>query len=318
MENAMKKNIVVQANNLIEAHYRQTYTVQEQRTVLWLISEIHKEDYFLATTYEHKSIKISAKRYADMMDINVDNVYRDAEKIADSLGSKRFTIKTSSGWINLGWIASMEYKHGDGIIEILVAPGLLPYIIELKEGNFTSFQLENILYLKSAHAIKLYQLLSQKKKIGGMEFKVDDLRSILGLLHSKSYLEYRDLKRRVLEISKREINDKTDLTISYSEIKNGRKVESIKFKITLKQKPETNSDKGKITTVTTQGFDCQHLRLSTLVLEDAKNIAHEAGTGWDIYEIARQFQDWAKKNGNIQKLESAFLGFVKKKVAKRP
>ena len=42
----MEKNIVYQENKLIEAHYKQEYTVQEQRTVLWLISEVHKKHFF--------------------------------------------------------------------------------------------------------------------------------------------------------------------------------------------------------------------------------------------------------------------------------
>jgi plasmid replication initiation protein len=238
----MKKNLVVQANTLIEAHYRQTYTVQEQRTVLWIISEIHREDRFLTKKYEHKSIKISAKKYAEMMDISVDNVYRDAKKIADNLGSKRFTINTPTGWINLGWISSMEYKHGEGIIEVLIAPGILPYIIELKEGNHTSFQLENILYLQSSHAIKLYQLLVQRKGLGNREIALDEFRSLLGIENTKTYNSYGKIKEKILEVSKREINQKTDLTISYSEMKKGRKVEAIKFKITQKITQETKAD----------------------------------------------------------------------------
>lgn len=236
------KNVVVQANALVEAHYKQTYTVQEQRTVLWIISEIHKEDYFLSKKYEHKSIKVSVKKYAEMMDISVDNVYRDAEKIADSLGSKRFTIKTPTGWVNFGWISSMEYKHGEGTIEVLIAPAILPYILQLKEGNFTSFQLENILYLRSAHAIKLYQLLAQYKGLMDREITVDDLRSMLGIDAMKTYSSYGKIKSKILEISKREINEKTDLNISYSEIKKSRKVIAIKFKITQKQTQETKYD----------------------------------------------------------------------------
>jgi plasmid replication initiation protein len=232
----MRNNLVVQSNALIEAHYKQEYTVQEQRTVLWLISEIHKEDYILTRKYEHKLIKITAKDYAKLMGISVDNVYRDAQKIADELGSKRFTIPTNSGWINFGWISSMEYKKGEGIIEVEISSKILPYILDLK-NQFTSFRLENVLYLKSCHAIKLYQLLAQYKNFGVREIQISDLRSILGIETLSTYKLYGNIKSKILEISKREINNKTDLTISYSEIKKGRKVEAIKFKIT--QKPES-------------------------------------------------------------------------------
>jgi len=230
----MRNNLVVQSNALIEAHYRQEYTVQEQRTVLWLISEIHKEDYLLSKNYPNKVIRITAKDYADLMEISVRNVYRDAQKIADNLGSKRFTIQTESGWINFGWISSMEYKNGEGIIEAEISSKILPYILDLK-NKFTSFKLENILYLKSSHAIKLYQLLAQYKAIGTREIQISDLRSILGIENSSTYQLYGNIKSKILEISKREINTKTDLTISYFEVKKGRKVVSIKFKITQKK-----------------------------------------------------------------------------------
>jgi plasmid replication initiation protein len=230
----MENKLVVQSNILIEARYKQTYTVQELRTVLWVISEIHKKCFFGKNQqYEHKVIEISVKKYAEIMGIEVDNVYRDAQKIADGLGSKRFTIKTPTGWINLGWISSMEYIRGSGIIRVLIAPDLIPYIMALKP--YTAFKLENILSLNSSHAIKIYQLLVQYKISGERVISIDELRSILGIADMKAYKSYGAIKRRILEISKNEINTKTDINISYTENKPHKKVESIKFKITEKK-----------------------------------------------------------------------------------
>jgi len=229
-----KKNLVVQSNRLIEAHYKQEYTVQEQRTILWLISEIHKEDHRLAENYEHKVIRISAMKYAEIMNIPVRNVYRDAQKIGNGLRSKSFTIDTGDGWINFGWISSMEYKKGIGIIEALIAPAILPYLIDLK-GKYTSFTLENILYLKSSYAIKLYQILVQYKQLGTRTIKINSFVAMLGISNLKSYRVYNAIKKRILEVSKREINEKTDLLIDYTEIKEGRKVVAVKFTIAAKK-----------------------------------------------------------------------------------
>lgn len=54
------------------------------------------------------------------------------------------------------------------------------------------------------------------------------------------YNFYGSIKQKFLEISKREINEKIDLSISYSEIKNERKVEAVKFKIVIKKKQESD------------------------------------------------------------------------------
>lgn len=241
-----KKNLlVVQSNKLIEAHYKQEYTVQEQRTVLWMIGEIHKEDFVYHEKNILKEIKISAVEYAKLMDIPVQHVYRDAKKIGKSLMNKVLAIENpaSNSWLLVHWVSSMKYEKG--IISLTIHPELIPYLIDLKE-KFTSFKLENILYLNSSHAIKLYQLLAQYRTIGERQIMLDDLRSVLGIEEKKIYRLYGDIKRKILDISKREINAKTDITFSYKPIKPSRKVIGIEFKITPKQKEGTISVDKKI------------------------------------------------------------------------
>lgn len=239
----MKQNLVVQSNKLIEAHYKQEYSVQEQRTVLWLISEINANDYFHYDEYSCKELVISTQKYAELMGISVKNVYRDADKISDALMSKVITIRQDNGdWERFHWVSSMSYKKEQGIIKASVSPNIIPYIIQLKE-QFTSFRLGNILYLRSSHAIKLYQILAQYKKIGERTITVDELKSLLGLEDLVTYKVYSALKRKVLEISKREINQKTDLTISYKEEKRSRKVVAVTFKIISKPTQEKQAQR---------------------------------------------------------------------------
>ena len=225
-------NVVAQSNALVNAHYKQNYTVQEQRTILWVISEIHKEDYFNGQ-YENKSIRISSQKYADIMGVSVKNVYRDAKKIGERLMSKVLKLETEKGWEMFHWFSSMEYIKIESVIEVVVSNRLIPHIIQLKD-NFTKFKLNNILFLNSSYAIKLYQLLAQYKSLGVRSIQVDELRSLLGIEKLKTYTLYGNIKSKILEVSKKEINQHTDLIISYVEIKKGRKVDSIKFKITDK------------------------------------------------------------------------------------
>ena len=233
----MEKNLVVQSNALIEAHYKQEYSVQEQRTVLWVISEVHKKAYFSTGPYKNKILRISAQQYADLMGVSVKNIYRDAQKIGNSLMEKVIKIENAQGWEMFHWISSMKYIKNEAIIEVSLSDSMLPYIIDLEQ--YVSFKLENILYLNSSYAIKIYQLLVQYKKIGVRDIGVNELRSILGIENLSAYKLYGNIKKRILDISKREINEKTDLDISYTEIKKHRKVEAIKFKITQKPKPES-------------------------------------------------------------------------------
>lgn len=306
----MKNNLVVQTSALIEAHYKQEYSVQEQRTILWVISEIHKESYFSNQQYKNKPLHISAQKYAELMGISVKNVYRDAQKIGEKLMEKVLKIKTDNGWKMFHWVSSMQYIKNEAVLEISLSDMILPYIIELKQ--YTAFKLENILHLKSAHAIKMYQLLIQYKKIGERIINLVDLRSILGISELKSYMCYKGIKQKILNISQREINEKTDINISYLEIKKGRTVEAIKFKISQK------TLRGKKLISTSFSKTVHSNKIKSLILEKARKIIIESKTSWDLYAIEQQFYDYIDKVGQPKNLESAFLGFVKKKVQMFP
>jgi plasmid replication initiation protein len=231
--------VVVQSNRLIEAHYKQQYTAQEQKMVLWIVSEIHKEWWF-TKKYEHKTITISAQKYAELMEIDVNNVYRRAEEVGKNLMQKVFKIRSGNGWEMFSWLYHMKYENG--LIEVSIAPAILPHIIAIGE-TFTKFGLENILCLNSSHAIKVYQILAQYKAAKEKTITLDEFKSTLGIGGHKAYDRYDNVKTKILEISKREINKKTDLIISYSEIKTGKKVTTLKFKITQKPNQEAQAKK---------------------------------------------------------------------------
>ena len=92
-------------------------------------------------------------------------------------------------------------------------------------------KIENFLKLQSIYSMRLYQLMQQYHSEGHGSISLKDLRVLLGVDEFKSYKSYSTLKRKILEPSKKEINDKTDLTIIYSEIKEKNKISGVKFTI---------------------------------------------------------------------------------------
>ena len=112
---------------------------------------------------------------------------------------------------------------------------LKPYLLQLK-NQFTSYKLSNILSLKSTYSIRLYELMKKWQHLGHWECSVDDLRGFLGAKSVKSYSVYGNFKNRVLLPALEELNEKTDVQISFKEIKKGRSVERIEF--TIRHSPE--------------------------------------------------------------------------------
>ncbi|NRA86033.1 MAG: replication initiation protein [Rhizobiales bacterium] len=61
-----------------------------------------------------------------------------------------------------------------------------------------------------------------------------------------------------------------------------------------------------------------NIRISAFLMEEARNIVINAGTGWDIYLIEQEFYNYAETKGLPDNIEKAWRGFVNNKVKTSP
>ena len=131
------------------------------------------------------------------------------------------------------WLSYVKINKNSEKVFIEIDRTIAPFLFELKE-KFTKYQLYNILAMKSAFSVRIYELLKsyayQRSKI----FDLDELKRLLEVENVKSYVRFPDFRRYVLDIAEREINELTDINISYETIKKGKKVIKINFSIELK------------------------------------------------------------------------------------
>ena len=106
-------------------------------------------------------------------------------------------------------------------------PKLRPYLLELK-SRFTAYDIRNVLTLQSSYSIRIYELLKQFERIGERTFRIDDLREVLGI-STKQYKRYNDFKRFVIQQAYQDLKRHTDINFEYEEIKEGRRIASIRF-----------------------------------------------------------------------------------------
>jgi len=85
-------------------------------------------------------------------------------------------------------------------------------------------------------------LLKQYERLKEREIELGELRQMLGLRNTQ-YEYYNDFKRTILEPSRKELKAKTDLYFEFDEIKHGRRVGAIRFRIFTKKLIESISDK---------------------------------------------------------------------------
>lgn len=138
----------------------------------------------------------------------------------------------------------IDYILGTGIFELEFNEYATPYLFDLK-NNFTTFQLRAALSLTSKHAKRIYQICSQWKDKGETPKRaLLDLKKILGLADDKGREEYPDLamfKKKVLDVAVKQINERTDLRISYKLEKVGRAFKNIVFTVKLQDGTSSGS-----------------------------------------------------------------------------
>ena len=106
------------------------------------------------------------------------------------------------------------------------------------EQFFTQYLLSQTANLSSVYSVRLYELLIQwKTAVKTPVFELSLFRGQMGL-DDGEYKAMNDFKKRVLDLAVNEINEKTDLTVSYTQEKRGRTITGFKFTVRTKDKPK--------------------------------------------------------------------------------
>jgi hypothetical protein len=226
-------SIVTQANGLVTARY--TLPLAEQRLILTMIAKIQPDD------EDFKPYRISVGDLAEFIGVAKGSAYLECKKITENLLKRVLSIQEPDGLLQVNWVSSAKYIDGTGMVNLSFDPLLKPYLLKL-QGNFTSCKLEMLLSFKSQYTMRMYNVLKQyewRKK--EQEIELELLREMLGL-HKDQHTEYSNLKKNILKPVQKELAEKADLTFEFNEIKYGRRVGAINFRIFSKTPLEPASD----------------------------------------------------------------------------
>jgi len=168
--------------------------------------------------------------------------YQQLRESTGEMVSKLYEYKKPNGnLLQITVFASCEYISGQGIIEIELSEKIIPFLFDLRE-QFTSFRLLASLNMSSKYAKRLYMMLSQWKDLGEWKTTIQELKTRLKLVdptgkEPEQYKQIVQFKERVLEPAVAQINQHTELKVSYKMSKKGRSFKNIEFHIDI-QKPK--------------------------------------------------------------------------------
>jgi len=222
-----KEHYTVMANAIVKG--KQEMTLSEARIIRLLITQVVKED---------KDLKTYTCRIQDLakfLNIASENLYRDVRIVCKNLLKRVVSIETQNPkepWYSFQWLQMARYD-GNGNITLQLSEKIVPYVLELNSW-FTQYKLENILEFSSFYAIRLYEILKCETGISRDEkyefiFDIEYLREIFCC--EEKHVKIYNFLKRVVDISVREINDKSDITVTYECMKTSRKITEIKFEV---------------------------------------------------------------------------------------
>lgn len=220
-----RNQLVVKHNSLIQKT-RYSLNTQQQKIVLYLISRIKPQDdclqeydYDIRDFCKVCGIELSGKNY--------QNVKDSIQKLAD----KSFWIETEEKEMLLRWIEKATIYKKDTRLTIKLDEDLKPFLLNLR-SQFTTFELCNILLMRSKYSIRLYEYLKSCLSLESITISIEELKEVLGC--DKEYTRWDNFRMRVLDKALKEINQYTDLQVSINLLRHSRVISHIEFVIVKK------------------------------------------------------------------------------------
>jgi len=234
----MKNSLVVKDNALINASYNLELT--EQRLIMLAIINARESGQGISAD---SKLEIHASDYAKLFNVSSDASYKALREAVNNLFNRQFSYtaeykKTGKiGVVRSRWVSRIFYVDDLALLEITFAPDVVPLITRLEE-HFTKYEAKQVAHLTSKYATRLYELLIAWREVGKVPLlELSEFRNRLGLIDNE-YTAMSDFKKRVLEPSIKQINEHTDITVTYEQHKKGRIISGFSFKFKQKSHPK--------------------------------------------------------------------------------
>ena len=158
------------------------------------------------------------------------------------IGGRKF-----SGLVN--WFQSIipvKDEHGNVGIEFLFSEPLKPFLIDLNE--YAKINYHEVIPLKSGFSARMFQIfrahrdkMKRYEKRSTLKYCIEELKGLLGV--TDKYADWRNFKRKVVEVIQKEINEHTSIKVDFEEKRQGRKVIGLIFNFSDKTNRSLELDK---------------------------------------------------------------------------
>jgi plasmid replication initiation protein len=200
----------------------------EQKTFCYAVSKIKPDD------RPDTEYVFGINEYCDVCGIsrNSGKTIEEVKSALKKLRDKSFYLMDENGdYVLIGWLSKVRVSPRSGKIAIKFDEDMQRYLVGIIGGGYTQYSLLCVLPMRSAYSIRLYELMKSYAGLHKKDFDIDDLKAQL----CAPYVNFKDFRKKVLDIATREINRYTDIEVTWEPITKGRKVIKVHFEIKLRK-----------------------------------------------------------------------------------
>lgn len=228
---------VVKGNDLIQRN-RFELSLPEQKALAFICSMIRP----IEVLDKAKGVPYQLEYEFNIRDYcKICGIFYDSGKNYAEIKETLKRLRDRSMWLALedgsetvaSWLDRITVNKRSGIVRVRIDDRLVPWLFDLGQ-KFTQYQLYNVLAMKSAFSVRIYELLKASAFKKTITYNLDELKYLLMVNDVKSYKDFSLFRTRVLEKAQEEINELTDIRVSFEPITKGRKVVKLKFLIEQK------------------------------------------------------------------------------------
>ena len=219
MEN---KNLIGKSNALVDAYY--SLTTREHQFIAFAVASIPRNDIAL----DKLEVAIDIHTFTQFFKLDEKQI-RPVQLLAsaDKLYERDIRIVEGKTETRCRWLTSIK-KHEDGKVLLRFAPEILPHLTGLRD-NYTLYTIGIIKNFKCQYTFQIYELLakSRNKNEEVLCISIENLRKRLEL--ENKYTIFANLRRKVIEPVFSDLENCTDLQISWELVRKGRSYSHIQI-----------------------------------------------------------------------------------------
>ena len=224
-----------QSNNLILATHRMN--IQQMRLFFYACSQYQGDlDIEVSIDDINRILAYQGGNQREIIKNAIPTLMQSALVHIDDENGERWSIAITDSYI----------KNDNKTVRFTFNKTVQKELEELR--GYTWLYLSNLTGMSSTYAVRIYEFfamrLGSQNKKDTFDFDLNKLRIYLDCTNKLE--DFRNFERTVLKKAEKEINEKTNIKMSYKKIKTGRSITHIKFTFSWKNKTDVIDVKTKV------------------------------------------------------------------------